>query len=157
MIRPMAKPASNLRLFVALYPPMGVVESLDAALDELDIPAHRRTLPEQVHMTVQFIGDTPAEALETALESVTRSVAGIQPFELNVMRLTHLPQRGAARLIAAETDDPPGLLEMQCRLAVRFSRSVRRKPGDRFLPHLTVCRFRTPAKIGPIQPDWVNA
>ena len=44
-------------------------------------------------------------------------------------------------MIAMETDAPAGLLELHRRLAMRLARSPRAKTGDRFLPHLTLCRF----------------
>ena len=56
-------------------------------------------------------------------------------------RLITLPQRRSPRLVAAQTDRHATLLELQRRLAARLSRSARPHPGDRFRPHLTLCRF----------------
>lgn len=139
----MSKPVSNLRLFVAVYPPEGVMRAMLRPLRKIDgLPAHRATLPEQVHLTLQFIGDTPAKEMDDVQESIARSISGIDPFTLTPARLVALPERGHfARLLAVETDAPPGLLEIQRRLALRLSQRVRRKPGDRFRPHFTICRF----------------
>ena len=38
-------------------------------------------------------------------------------------------------------------MEFQRRLAGRLAHRPRRRPGDRFLPHLTVCRFRAPSAL----------
>lgn len=147
----MAKPQSNLRLFVGLYPPAEPAEQMLLALRDLDLPPHRLTPAGQVHMTLQFIGDTPAKDLETTIESVDRARAGLPAFQLEPLRLIALPKRGRARLVAAETDGPPTLLELHRRLATRLATNVREKPGDRFLPHLTLCRFRAPSRIGPLE------
>jgi 2'-5' RNA ligase len=48
--------------------------------------------------------------------------------------------------VALETDAPPVLLELHRRLASRLARSPRARPGDRFLPHLTLCRFGNAAR-----------
>lgn len=110
-------------------------------MERLEIAPHRSTPPDQVHLTLQFIGPTDPRELEEKAESVERSASGIGAFELTPVRFITLPQRGRPRLVALETDAPPGLLEIQRRLAHRLASKPRRDPGDRFLPHLTLCRF----------------
>jgi 2'-5' RNA ligase len=95
-------------------------------------------------MTLQFIGDTPAREVDEVSESVRRAAAGIAAFTLTAQRLLTLPQRGPARLVAAETDRPPGLLEIQSRLVTRLARRAKPERRD-FLPHVTLGRFRAPA------------
>jgi 2'-5' RNA ligase len=128
------------RLFVGVYPPPLAAAELLRLLDRLDLPPHRATRPDQLHLTLLFIGDRHERDLDEVAESVARSVAGIDPFQLTPTRLVTLPERGAARLVAVETDAPPGLLEIQRRLAHRLADPSRRGHG-RFTPHLTLCRF----------------
>lgn len=87
------------------------------------------------------MGDVPSRELDAITESVERSAAGLSAFALTPRRLLTLPQHAHPRLIAAETDSPPTLLEIQRRLALRLASNVRPNPGDRFLPHLTLGRF----------------
>lgn len=147
----MTRPTRNLRLFVAIYPPPDTATALLEALGELDLPAHRPTPVGQVHMTLQFIGDTPVKEMERTIESVERSSSGLGPFDLTIHSLISLPERGRKRLVAAEADRPATLMEMQRRLATRLARKPRRRPGDRFRPHFTLCRFRKPAKMEPLE------
>lgn len=123
-----------------------------AALDELDLPAHRRTPPEQVHLTLQFIGDVLRKNLDATIESIDRASSGLKTFELSTLSLIRLPERGPARLIATETDYPATLRELQRRLAARLAGKPRPRAGDRFRPHLTLCRFRAPSKVSPLEP-----
>lgn len=143
----MARPAKNLRLFVAIHPPPECAAAMLDALAPLLLPEHRRTSTEQVHLTLQFIGDTPVREMDRVRESVLRATGGLCSFDLTPERLIRLPERGPARLIAAETDAPSALLELQRRLAHRLAQGARRRPGDRFLPHMTLCRFRSPAQL----------
>lgn len=146
----------DLRLFVAIYPPQGGRESDPVrgardwlrALRKLDPPLanHRPTPPEQVHMTLQFIGDTPEAELDRTVESIERSASGIGRFDLKPLRFMTLPPRGRPRLVALETDAPAPLLELHRRLVHRFARSPRARPADRFVPHLTLCRFTHDAR-----------
>jgi RNA 2',3'-cyclic 3'-phosphodiesterase len=141
----MARPVANLRLFVAIYPPPEVADAMLHALSALVLPPRRATPREQVHLTLQFIGDTPAKDLDATIESVQRAAAGLAAFVLSPCRLIRLPERGRARLIAMETDAPPALLELHRRLVVRFAKNVKDRNADRFRPHLTLCRFKSPA------------
>ena len=143
----MSRSLTNLRLFVAVYPPPDVARALLDALSGLEVPPYRLVPQEQVHLTLHFVGDQPAAKLESTIESVKRAGTGLCGFDLKPDRLISLPTRGRARLIAAETDGPPPLLEVKRRLARSLSQAPRVDPGDRFLPHLTLCRFGSPASI----------
>ena len=95
----MAKPVANLRLFVAIHPPAERSQAMLTALKNPgDLPPFRATPPDQVHMTLQFIGDTPAKDLENTIESVRRSASGLAAFDLTPLRLITLPERGPAQI-----------------------------------------------------------
>ena len=53
--------------------------------------------------------------------------------------------------ITAIRDAPPSLVELQRRLATGLELDPQRARAARFLPHLTLCRFRTPTKILPVE------
>ena len=127
------------RLFVALYPPGEISRELQAALADLKLPAYSPTPVEQVHLTLQFIGDTAERELAGVVESVAAACAGLRTFALKRARLVRLPERGLARVLAVETDAPAELREIHRRLVVRLARNA--KKDDGFLPHLTLGRF----------------
>jgi 2'-5' RNA ligase len=101
---------------------------------------------EQVHLTLQFIGDTPAAEMDATIESVRRAAAGLSGFTLALESLIRLPERGPARLIAAQTNAPATLMELQKRLAHRLAHQPRARAGDKYRPHITLCRFASPEK-----------
>jgi RNA 2',3'-cyclic 3'-phosphodiesterase len=111
----------------------------------LPIPRYRPTPEDQVHLTVQFIGDTDARQLPEVRESVERSASGIARFTLTPLRTVTLPRQGPARLIACETDLPANLAELHRRLAHRLARNLKERTRESFLPHLTLARFASPA------------
>ena len=142
----MARPTANLRLFAAIYPPPDLAQMMLDQLNGQRLPAHRATPVEQVHMTVQFIGDTPSAELDAVMKSVERAAAGLKPFDLAATHLISLPEHGPARLVAVETDSHSTLLEIHRRLVTRLARNARDADADRFRPHMTLCRFRSPAR-----------
>ncbi|MHC4107172.1 MAG: RNA 2',3'-cyclic phosphodiesterase [Planctomycetota bacterium] len=137
----------DLRLFVAIYPPPELARAMLDALNDLELPEHRLTPVEQVHLTLQFIGNVPQQDLESTVESIEHATGGLAAFEMTPKTLIALPMRGPARLVAAETDAHATLLEIQRRLATRLARRPRHNAGDRFRPHLTLCRFKKPSRI----------
>ncbi len=145
MTRNPRQPPEPLRLFVAAYPPLGLAREMVARATAMDLPRHRATPAEQVHLTLQFIGEREAGEVAAVLESVRRSAAGLTAFTLGAIRLMTLPRRGAARLVAAEISSPPALLELHRRLAHRLAREPRERAGDRFTPHMTLLRLGSAA------------
>jgi 2'-5' RNA ligase len=138
---------ASFRLFVALTPSPEASQSLHAAAAAMAprLPPHRSIPAEQLHLTLVFIGDTRAKEVRDIKESVDRSCSGLQPFTLTAERLITIPtpdDGGPPRLIAAATDAPPTLLEIQRRLAQRLTRPKKNGRRSRFLPHLTVVRYR---------------
>lgn len=134
----------TLRLFVAAYPPPEIADRLLGLLRSKTLPVHRPVPAAQVHLTLHFIGDTSERELNSVRESVARSAAGLPAFDLAVSGLATLPERGEARLVAAVADLHPTALELHRRLVRRLARTPR--PGERFTPHLTLCRFNPPVR-----------
>ena len=139
----MRKPGPNVRLFVAVHPPLECREAYLGALGGVGLPAGgwRVTPVEQVHLTLQFIGHVAEKEMDEIAESVERSAAGVAPFRLEALRLVTFPERGAARLVALELDAPAAILEVKRRLVQRLARHVRGAEHERFRPHITLCRF----------------
>jgi RNA 2',3'-cyclic 3'-phosphodiesterase len=137
------------RLFVALHPPRELACALLEAAGALELPAHRVTPEDQVHMTLAFIGEIPERQVQGIADSVQGAAAGVAAFALQLQALVVLPERGPARLVAATTDSPAALLELRRRLVARLV--TRRRKEAPFRPHLTLCRFRAPTRLA-LQP-----
>ena len=125
--------ASQLRLFVAVYPPQDMVAALLRGIGRLTLPNHRLVHPEQVHLTVHFVGAVPAAQLDSILESVEYGMHGITPFSLAPDRLITLPERSRKRLVAAEADGPAPLAELHRRLVSRLASNPRTRSVEGLL------------------------
>ncbi len=136
------KGAADVRLFVAVHPPLEAARALVRSVEGLGVPPGRDAPAEQVHLTLLFIGNRSPRELAHVAESVERAAAGVPAFTLRVAALRTLPETGPARLVAATTDGPPELLEIHRRLVTRLSAG--RKDASRFTPHLTLRRFPAP-------------
>src|SRR3989304_6133334 len=73
------------RLFVAIDLPEDVRESLGRLQSDLrqhDLPGLRWTRPEGVHLTLKFLGETPASSLPAIEGALARAVRGAPSFRL---------------------------------------------------------------------------
>jgi RNA 2',3'-cyclic 3'-phosphodiesterase len=130
--------ADTLRLFVALDPP----EAVRAALRELPRPLRgvAWTPPHQYHLTLRFIGETPAEkraAIEQALATVQ-----VESFILPVSGVGSFPPNRAPRVVwVGVGQGHPRLFQLRQRVDDALLACGRAELDvRRFEPHFTLGR-----------------
>ena len=105
------------------------------------------TRPAAWHLTLKFLGDASADALETFAHALSPAVTALPPGTLRVEGATVFPPRGAARVLglgfarARTLED----LEALAFAAEREARSLGLQREERaFHPHVTLARVRSP-------------
>jgi RNA 2',3'-cyclic 3'-phosphodiesterase len=139
---------ARLRLFCALRLPRDVVDDL-AAWQVRELPG-RVVPPENVHVTLAFLGSRPAAELGPIAEALREAARCAERPELEVRG--YRETRSVGMLVCddhsghatAFADDLFGRLE-----AIR----VYRREGRPWLPHVTVIRFRERPRLEPRLPD----
>jgi 2'-5' RNA ligase len=144
--------ARATNLFFAIPAP-GPVRELAGRLQE----ALRRTagsarLPalEGLHLTLAFLGPTPADRAPDLLGLAGAAAAGTPAFPLVTAGTGGFPGPGRARVFWLGLEPQPalGALAGRLRTGLRAGRvAFDAKP---FAPHLTLARFREPADLGRI-------
>ena len=127
-----------LRLFVGLAIP-GVLGPQLAALNG-GIPGARWVVPENLHLSLRFIGEVDegtAEDVDTALgqfhaEAPKVALAGVGCFE----------SRGRAHTIWAGVRPEPSLLHLQRRVETQLQRAGLPPESRKFTPHVTLARMK---------------
>lgn len=134
-----------MRLFVALEIPTAVRESLAALVQSLRTlsPQPRWVRPENLHVTLKFIGEWPLEKLEplrTALAAVRQG----EPIALEFRGLGFFPNETRPGVLWAGMEASPNLIA----LASEIDRATEKLGVPReqrpFSPHLTLARFEPP-------------
>jgi RNA 2',3'-cyclic 3'-phosphodiesterase len=139
------------RLFIAIFPPPEAAQALLRGLDALSLPSHRRVPAEQIHLTLRFLGDTPAEQLAPIEKLIRSAAAATRRFTLRPERLVGLPAR-RPRVVAAATDAPEPLRSLEAALRTRHPTPPADPGAERsFIPHLTLARYRRSAT--PLRTD----
>jgi 2'-5' RNA ligase len=136
----------QIRLFLALeLPDDAVVELVRWGKQHL---GHGRPV-ESFHVTLAFLGSQPRAALEPIVAALRRQVLSTEPFELEPVR--YRETRSVGMLVLA---DPSGgatslAARVQCSLE---DLGVYVRERRRWLPHLTVVRFRERPRLDPPLP-----
>jgi 2'-5' RNA ligase len=146
--------SERIRVFCALRLPAETVDELVAwGKETFSGTRDVRLLPAgHLHITLAFLGHRPAGELEeiaTALRAVA-AAADRQPPLLSVRRYRETRSVGMLAL-----DDEGGraaavALDLHDRLE---SLGVYERERRKWLPHVTVIRFRTPPRLNPLLPE----
>ncbi len=136
------RPGPRVRLFVAVDPPERVRDLVEAAIEQW-----RRVLPEvrwnargDWHVTLKFLGATPAGDVDALMGAIAGAVSDIAPIPTAVTGLGSFPARGPARVLWAGLDDRAGRLA-GLSLAIDGALLGMAEPERRPIhPHLTVGR-----------------
>ena len=135
-----------MRLFTALDPSPEVYENLERLLSQLRSVARIRwSRPENLHLTVKFIGEWPEDKLP-ALGDALRKVPEPPPFDVQVSRLGFFPNAKAPRVFWAGVNGGPELDELANQVDKALTPLGIAPEQRSYSPHLTLARIpvRTP-------------
>jgi RNA 2',3'-cyclic 3'-phosphodiesterase len=139
----------RLRLFCGFPLPPAATDRL-AAWQRAALGAGRIVPPENLHVTLAFLGSRPASDLEPVAGALRHAAAGVPRPVLSVRR--YRETRSAGMLVLDDEEGRAALLAERLHLRLEqlglFQRE--RRP---WLPHVTVLRFRQPPRLDPALPD----
>jgi 2'-5' RNA ligase len=134
-----------VRLFVALEIPSSVRDNLAAAIQEMRLiaPQPKWVRPENLHVTLKFLGETPAEKLD-ALRAALTAVRSVQPVELRFHGVGFFPNDKRPHVFWAGITSSPYLATLARsidRATAALGFPLETRP---FTPHLTLARLDPP-------------
>jgi 2'-5' RNA ligase len=147
---------AELRLFIALELPRDVLDALSGVQADLQRDAPDRTVrwvkPAGIHLTLKFLGETPAsqrDAIQAALDEAAR---GHGPLTLIASRLGCFPNTRRPRVVWVGLEgDQAGLGALQSSVE-RALEPLGFAPEKRgFSPHLTLGRVRREAYAADVK------
>jgi RNA 2',3'-cyclic 3'-phosphodiesterase len=139
----------NRRLFVALEPPDAVRRRIVRAAAELRRAAGRAeadvrwVAPENLHLTLQFLGGVPEERVPVLAAALEAAAAGSRPLTLEVTGAGGFPNARRPRVVwLGMAGDVPALAAMVDDLGRRLAPLGFPPEARPFSPHLTLGRAR---------------
>jgi 2'-5' RNA ligase len=134
------------RLFIAMPVPTGIKEELNLFqkefLDRLGKQV-RWIRPEQIHLTLSFLGDVPAGNVGDLVEATRNACNSFAPIQLSARGIAFWPQIHNPRVICALVRDLEGKLSrLQMAVAAAAARFTAHREEHAFAGHLTIGRVR---------------
>jgi len=143
----------RLRLFCALLLPSASVDDV-VAWQEAELASageQLRIVPrENLHVTLAFLGSIPAEQVREVVDGLQEACAGQEPPVLSALR--YRETRSVAMIALSDEG------ERAERIATRLfdaleERGLYLREERKWLPHVTVARFRRRPRVSPSLPD----
>jgi RNA 2',3'-cyclic 3'-phosphodiesterase len=133
-----------VRLFVALDIPAEVRGAIGEMIARLrDVARGARWVrAEGVHVTLKFIGETPAERV-AAIQEGLRGARVAAPVEAKFHGAGFFPNERHPRVFWASVEASPNLAELARDVDQRLSRLGIAAEAREFRPHLTLARFKS--------------
>ena len=108
--------------------------------------------PENLHVTLNFLGEVADSSLPAVCEAATSAAAEIEPFDFDVRGLCCVPKGSRPTMIwAGVSDDTMRMAELQEQLAARLESLGFRRDSRPFKPHITVARIKSARNPRPLQ------
>lgn len=130
------------RLFVALDLP----ESITARIESLcsGLPSARWITPEQLHLTLCFIGEVDGAAFHDIREELSGVI--LEPFFMRLDGLGFFPPRGTPRVVWVGVEKNEQLQLLHQKIYTCLTRAGVKLEKRKFAPHITISRLKnTPA------------
>jgi 2'-5' RNA ligase len=147
----MTAPEPSFRLFIALKLPDAWKSALGALQDEMRGALHQRfgdsvrprwVRPEGIHLTLKFLGATPASRVAAAETALRHAVPSLTPFELQLANVGSFADRHAPRIILAGVyGDTKALFALVERIETWLASAGWPRDRRSFRPHLTLARL----------------
>ena len=148
--------AETLRLFVALELPDPLLEALLGVQERLRAAAPPRAVrwsaAAGIHLTLKFLGETPAARQEAIVEALRRAAVGHGPLELRAEGLGCFPNPSRPRVIwVGLGGDLPARAARQEAVEAALGPLGFPREGRPFSPHLTLGRVRREAYAADVK------
>jgi len=143
-----------VRCFISVTPSASVRERAFALAERIvSCEANARpVLPGNMHVTLQFLGEIPAGMAETVSNALAGAVSGFPPFNAGFRGFGAFPSESNASVLWSRLDKGEGEITGLSRRIADATVGLGIKNGEnRFLPHLTVARFRKPVNLSRLE------
>jgi 2'-5' RNA ligase len=126
------------RLFIAVDLPETIKKNLETMF--FGIPGARWVAPDQIHLTVRFIGDVDG-ALYLDIKNELEEVS-ISPFDIRLKGVGHFPPRGMPRVLWVGLDKNESLQLLRKKIDTTLLKIGLEPERRKFSPHITLARLK---------------
>lgn len=148
---------SLLRAFIAIEIPVEIKQAI--AVQSAGLQTHagrsvRWVTPENIHLTLKFLGEVSTANLELLCQALQAECSQHAPLHISVGGLGCFPNPHRPRIIWVGLEIPPELSRLQHKLENATARLGYPSEEKAFSPHLTIGRVREQAE--PAELHWLG-
>jgi 2'-5' RNA ligase len=136
------------RLFIAIPIPEPVRDEIIRVQQALQPLAPRGAIrwarPDQIHLTLRFLGDVPAARLEALKEAIGAVCRAVRPLQLRAEGIGFFPNDHSPRVIWVGINEAEGLLvDLQRRIETAARSFTAESSPETFVGHATLGRCKS--------------
>lgn len=138
--------AESLRTFIAIELDKKIKDYLRQIQNEIkksdaDV---RWVNPDNIHLTLKFLGDTPVEKIDKIIQIMTREVRGLNPLSFTLTSLGCFPDTSKPRVIWMGITDPENQITVLASSLAQALKQIGFKNEKlSFSPHITLGRVKS--------------
>lgn len=134
-----------IRSFVAIELNAAIRRALTTLQRDLAVRVPSQSIrwiaPDSLHVTLQFLGDVPAEKIASIVEALRHACTGIPAFSFDLVGLGVFPDPRRPRVVWVGVHEPQGVLATLHQRVGQVLSPLGFPPEERaFTPHLTIGR-----------------
>lgn len=134
----------QLRLFVGLPFDAGLAKKINKQFLSLDLPwpAIKTVLPEQMHITLRFLGAVPLEKLPEVIAALEQVNLKLGAIDLSIDKVLASP-KSRPEIISLQIADQPQLKSLHDEIEeIFYQAGLAHKENRQYHPHLTLARIK---------------
>ncbi|MAE62499.1 MAG: RNA 2',3'-cyclic phosphodiesterase [Planctomycetaceae bacterium] len=135
------------RCFIAIELDDAARADLADFMQQVNIEGLRPTAPENLHLTVKFLGNVVPDLIARVAEALEQAANDVAPFELHIEGIDYIPHARRPRVLAARCDVPPTLSELVDQTESMMELLGFPREGRPYRAHITLGRFRRPPRL----------
>ena len=144
---------NRLRTFIAVSLSSSVLAGIEKTVQTLQTHFGdvRWVEPQNMHVTLKFLGDIPLNDLPQLIRTVTQCTREMDSFDLTFQEIGAFPNRESPKTIwIGCREGSKELIQLAERIDTGLSSLGFPKESRRFLPHLTIGRIKKPVQESPL-------
>lgn len=144
------------RIFFGISIPEETRNELFEIARTLNIPGERTIAPQNIHLTLRFIGNATDEQMNFLSERTEKASQKIKPFNIQLNEIGAFPSLKRPRIVWAGVGEGSETLEKIAWELEKVARKLGFKEEKRFHPHFTIIRIKNPKSIPVELPLNIN-
>jgi 2'-5' RNA ligase len=141
----------QIRTFIAIELPVSIKSALSIIQDKLklgSVNCVRWVDPDNIHLTLKFLGNVSAGRILLITESMNEAIIGIAPFQISLEKAGAFPNMRVPRVVwVGLSGDINALLSVQGRIEEALAKLNFTPENRPFSPHLTLGRVKEGASF----------